>query len=184
MLRRTVQSSLSTFSRNIIRRNFCAPSLAVTELPVKAEGEPFPDFLTLTVATPDSVLCEDKPARLVTVPGSGGAFGILPGHIPVLCELQPGILSIYYEMSQTSGRQDHYFVSGGFALVHPNSTMEVSAVNAIDINDLDATLVSQNLSEAQAKVGKAKTTQETVEAQIEVSVLEKIAHVLTFGAPK
>jgi F0F1-type ATP synthase epsilon subunit len=40
-------------------------------------------------------------------------------------------------MSQTSGRQDHYFVSGGFALVHPNSSMEISALHAVDINELD-----------------------------------------------
>jgi len=183
MLRRSLQSSVGA-SRNVLRRYFCAPAIATTDLPTRNESEPFPDFLTLTVATPDKTVCEDIPARLVTVPGSGGAFGILPGHIPVLCELQPGILSIYHEMSQTSGRQDHYFVSGGFALVHPNSTMEISALHAIDVNDLDPSLVSQNLAEAQSRALAAKEGTAELEAKIEVSVLEKIAHVLTFGAPK
>lgn len=180
MLRRRLTSVLS---RNL-RRRFCAPAIQTKELPTKAEGEPIPDFMTLSISSPIDSYLEDAQARLVTVPGSGGAFGIMPGHIPVLCELQPGIISVYYELAQTSGKQDHYFISGGFALVHPNSTMEVAGVDICKLDDLDANLINQNLNDARGKITAAKTDEDRVEAQIEVQILEKISQVLTFGGPK
>merc|ERR1719499_1943824 len=183
MLRRSLTSVFAT-SRTGLRRFCTAPAIQPKELPTKADGEPIPDFMTLTISSPTEAIIEDVPARLVTVPGSGGAFGIMPGHIPVLCELQPGVLSIYYEMGQTAGKQDHYFISGGFCLVHPNSTMEVAGINVCKVDDIDANLVNQNLSEARAKAGQAKTETEVAEAQIEVAVLEKLSQVLTFGSPK
>merc|ERR1719461_180640 len=182
MLRRSLKSVL-TVSRQQTRR-FCAPAIQVKELPAKAEGEPIPDFLTLSVSSPEKLFLEDVQARLVTVPGSGGAFGICPGHIPVLCELQPGILSVYFEPGTTAGKQDHFFVSGGFALVHPNSTMEVAGVDICRLDDLDTNLVNNNLTEARQKAAQAKTDKDQVEANIEVSILEKISQVIAFGGAK
>ncbi len=48
--------------------------------------------LTLEVVTPSSILLETE-AEYVTIPGEIGELGILPGHIPLLTNLQSGVLS-------------------------------------------------------------------------------------------
>ena len=73
----------------------------------------------------------------VVVQKSVSLFAATPGHIPVICEMQPGILSLYHERSETSGRQDSYFVSGGIAMIHPNGDMEVSTPECVNIQDID-----------------------------------------------
>ena len=64
--------------------------------------------LKLEVVTPERrVLSESVDA--VTVPGLGGELGILPGHTPLISQLQTGVLSY-----TTSGRTLQLHVSGGF----------------------------------------------------------------------
>lgn len=68
--------------------------------------------LQLDVVTPDRrVLAE--PVDMVTVPGLGGELGILPGHTPLISQLQTGVLS--YEKD---GRTFQLHVSGGFVEVN------------------------------------------------------------------
>ncbi len=74
---------------------------------------------------------------MAVIPGSDGRFAVTPGHIPVMCEMQPGILSLYHERSETSGRSDHYFVAGGMCLVHPDASLEIAATEAILLADID-----------------------------------------------
>ena len=68
--------------------------------------------LQLDVVTPDRrVLAE--PVDMVTLPGLGGELGILPGHTPLISQLQTGVLS--YEKS---GRTFQLHVSGGFVEIN------------------------------------------------------------------
>ncbi|HXM35982.1 MAG TPA: F0F1 ATP synthase subunit epsilon [Pyrinomonadaceae bacterium] len=68
--------------------------------------------LQLDVVTPDRrVLAE--PVDMVTVPGLGGELGILPGHTPLISQLQTGVLSYTKE-----GRTFQLHVSGGFVEVN------------------------------------------------------------------
>lgn len=48
--------------------------------------------LTLEIVTPERRLLEAK-AEYVTIPGVWGELGILPGHIPLVTNLQTGVLS-------------------------------------------------------------------------------------------
>jgi F-type H+-transporting ATPase subunit epsilon len=48
--------------------------------------------LTLEVVTPSKVILETE-AEYVTIPGELGELGILPSHIPLLTNLQSGVLS-------------------------------------------------------------------------------------------
>src|SRR4030095_1891871 len=64
--------------------------------------------LQLEVITPQRrVLSEAVDA--VTVPGLGGELGILPGHTPLISQLQTGVLSY-----TTAGKAVKLHVSGGF----------------------------------------------------------------------
>ena len=68
--------------------------------------------LQLDVVTPDRrVLAES--VEMVTVPGLGGELGILPGHTPLISQLQTGVLSYVKD-----GRTFQLHVSGGFVEVN------------------------------------------------------------------
>jgi F-type H+-transporting ATPase subunit epsilon len=66
------------------------------------------------VATPTRLVVSGE-ADEVVVPGVEGAFGVLPGHAPLLSLVGIG------EMMYRAGREEHYLaVSGGFAEVGPD----------------------------------------------------------------
>lgn len=58
-----------------------------------------PEALELTVVTPERQLLRETVVE-VTIPGPDGAFGILPGHAPMITELGIGELS--YRTTTTS----------------------------------------------------------------------------------
>jgi F-type H+-transporting ATPase subunit epsilon len=67
--------------------------------------------IQLEVVTPERrVLAE--PVDMVTVPGLGGELGILPGHTPLISQLQTGVLTYTQE-----GKNSSLHVSGGFVEV-------------------------------------------------------------------
>jgi F-type H+-transporting ATPase subunit epsilon len=69
------------------------------------------DKIQLEVVTPERrVLAE--PVDMVTVPGLGGELGILPGHTPLISQLQTGVLTYVQE-----GKSSSLHVSGGFVEV-------------------------------------------------------------------
>src|SRR5882762_7436424 len=69
------------------------------------------DKIQLEVVTPERrVLTE--PVDMVTVPGLDGELGILPGHTPLISQLQTGVLSY-----SQSGGNFQLHVSGGFVEV-------------------------------------------------------------------
>jgi len=68
--------------------------------------------LQLDVVTPDCRVLSEQ-VNSVTVPGRGGEMGILPGHAPLISELQTGVLS-YNE----DGTTFQLHVSGGFIEVN------------------------------------------------------------------
>jgi F-type H+-transporting ATPase subunit epsilon len=70
-----------------------------------------PEQLQLDVVTPERRVLA-APVDMVTVPGFGGELGILPGHTPLISQLQTGVLSY---TKDGAGFQLH--VSGGFVEV-------------------------------------------------------------------
>src|SRR5207248_8688636 len=70
-----------------------------------------PVELQLSVVTPAREVARAK-VKGVTVPGKGGYLGVLPGHAPLLSELQAGELSYAHD-----GSTDYMAVSRGFVEV-------------------------------------------------------------------
>ena len=70
--------------------------------------------IELEIVTPEQLLFRGE-VEEVTVPGVEGYLGILPGHAPLLSELQIGIVSYRQE-----GRDTHLFCSWGFIEVLPD----------------------------------------------------------------
>jgi len=60
----------------------------------------------------------------VIIPGADGMFGVLPGHVPTISELKPGVL----EVTTAPGEIQKYFISSGFAFAHVDSTLDVCGI--------------------------------------------------------
>ena len=80
------------------------------------------DQLQLEVVTPERRLLSEQ-VNSVTVPGRGGELGILPGHAPLISELQTGVLS-YNE----DGTTFQLHVSGGFVEVNDDRVSVLAEV--------------------------------------------------------
>lgn len=83
-----------------------------------------------------SVASSSKCAQvdLVLIPAVTGDFGVMPGHVPTVAQLRPGVISVHKELDKDV---EKYFVSSGFAFVHNDSTADVCAVEAVKLDDLD-----------------------------------------------
>jgi F-type H+-transporting ATPase subunit epsilon len=98
--------------------------------------------LQLDVITPERRLLSEQ-VDSVTVPGAGGELGILPGHTPLISELQTGLLSF------TRGAETRrLLVSGGF----------------VEVNE-DRVSVLADLAEFPAEVDAARARADREEAE-------------------
>ncbi|KAF2308713.1 hypothetical protein GH714_013741 [Hevea brasiliensis] len=100
-------------------------------------------FSTDVPATPtvDSTFVESwKKVDMVIVPATTGQMGVLPGHVPTIAELKPGVLSVHEGNDVTK-----YFLSSGFAFIHANSVADIIAIEAVPIDQIDQSLVQKGL---------------------------------------
>lgn len=96
--------------------------------------------IQLEVVTPERrVLAE--PVDMVTVPGLGGELGILPGHTPLISQLQTGVLTYVQE-----GKSYPLHVSGGFVEVRDDHVSVLA-----DVAELPA-----EIDAARAKLSRDK----------------------------
>ena len=102
---------------------------------------------------------------MVIIPATTGQMGVLPGHVPTIAELKPGIMSVH---EGTDIKK--YFVSSGFAFLHANSVADIIAVEAVPLENIDASQVQKGLAEFTQKLASATTDLEKAEAQIGVEV--------------
>ena len=62
-------------------------------------------------------------------------MGILARHAPSLYQLSPGRVDLI--SPDPSAPMKSYFVSGGFVTVNPDSTMQIAAMEAVSLEQLD-----------------------------------------------
>ena len=100
---------------------------------------PLPDHLTLEIVTPDHAVVSEQIDE-VQVPGAEGAFGVLPGHTPLLATLQVG--ELWYRRGQDVS---HVAISYGFAEVLPDRVTVLAEVaepaEEIDVSRAEAAQV-------------------------------------------
>ena len=68
---------------------------------VKNAGPP-PEHVKLNFRLPHEAVFADADVNMVLVPAETGDFGILPGHVPVVAKLRPGVVSVENKESVTS----------------------------------------------------------------------------------
>lgn len=136
--------------------------------------EPFHMFIILLGKMFSYTLHIVSQVDMVIVPASTGQMGVLPGHVPTIAELKPGVLSVH-----DGNDTKKYFVSSGFAFIHANSVADVIAVEAVPIDQIDPSLVQKGLAEFNQKLSSATTDLEKAEAQIGVDVHSALNSALT-----
>lgn len=104
--------------------------------------------LTLEVVTPQRMMLETE-ADYVTIPGEIGEVGILPGHIPLLTNLNSGVLSY-----KSSNEEKKLAVHFGYAEVYGDKVTILADV-AEFANEIDAEKVKSDVQKAESELVEA-----------------------------
>jgi len=121
------------------------------------------DTIRLQVATPEHLFVDEQVSS-VEVPGKNGYMGILPGHAPLLSELQPGVLTY------SSGAGDRVLaIDGGFVEVY-EGTVRVLADHAESAADIRVDEARQQLERAEQAL---KNVHEQAESEAALREMQK-----------
>ena len=105
--------------------------------------------LTLEIVTPEARVFSDT-IDTVVIPTVGGEIGILPGHIPLLTQVQDGDLRV------TKGTVVSFLaVGGGFAQVSGDK-VSILAERAITEDKIDEKAVENAMQRAEQAIKDAK----------------------------
>lgn len=105
--------------------------------------------LTLEIVTPEAKVYSDT-IDSVVIPTVEGEIGVLPGHIPLLTQVEDG------ELRVTKGASTQLLVvSGGFAQID-GDRVRVLAENAINEEKIDEQAVEAALKRAEQQLREAK----------------------------
>jgi len=103
------------------------------------------EVLRVSVVTPRGPVA-DQDTDAVTAPGELGELEVLPGHVPLLTELHPGVLVL-------GERERRIFaVSTGFLEVEPDGTVLVLVEQAVAAGDVDIEQAKAQLAELAPKL--------------------------------
>jgi F-type H+-transporting ATPase subunit epsilon len=85
---------------------------------------------------------------MLSVTGSIGELGIMPGHAPLLTGIRPGPVRLRLD----NGEEEVFFASGGFLEVQPGVTtiLADTALRAEDIDEASAVAAQQEAERALA----------------------------------
>ncbi|KAK0623426.1 ATP synthase [Immersiella caudata] len=126
--------------------------------------------IKLSLSLPHQSIYKSQDVVQVNIAAESGEMGVLAHHVPSIEQLKPGIVEVIEE----SGATKQFFLSGGFAVVQPNSVLSINAVEGFPIEDFSAEAIRAQVAEAQKVANGSGSEQEIAEAKIELEVLESI----------
>jgi F-type H+-transporting ATPase subunit epsilon len=103
------------------------------------------------LVAPERLLMSEAVDQVV-VPGSEGYFTVLKGHAPFMSTLRPGVVDV---TPAGGGAAERIFVRGGFADVSAEG-LTILAEQAIPLDEVDATMLAQEVKNAEEDVADAK----------------------------
>lgn len=105
--------------------------------------------LTLEIVTPEAKVYSDT-VDSVVIPTVQGEIGVLPGHIPLLTQIEHG------ELRVLKGSEVHWLaISGGFAQID-GDRVRILAEHAITEEKIDETAVETAMKRAEQEIREAK----------------------------
>jgi F-type H+-transporting ATPase subunit epsilon len=106
-----------------------------------------PTVLDVELVTPRGVITHEDTDAL-TAPGELGEFELLPGHVPFLTALRPGVLTL------GERRPRRYAVSGGYLRIDLEGAVEVLVDEAVAATDVDVDKARADLKAAETELAK------------------------------
>lgn len=113
---------------------------------------------------------------LVSVTGTVGELGIMPGHAPLLTGIRPGPVKLHFD----NGTEEVFFASGGYLEVQPGvvTLLADTAVRAEDLDEAAAVearkKAEHDLSERTAEVEFSVAAAQLAEAMARQRTLEEL----------
>lgn len=101
-----------------------------------------PERIEVHLVTPQGPIAETE-AGAVAAPGALGEFEVLPGHVPFLTQLRPGVLRL-----GEKGEGGVFAVSTGFLEVEPTGAVQVLVERAVEAGKVDVEAAKAELAEA------------------------------------
>lgn len=109
-----------------------------------------------------------KAVAMVSVPGSEGVFGVLPGHAPMGSTVSMGVVDIYE--TDPNVPTERYFVVGGFCDVSA-SYCAVMADQVVPLKSLKRELVEDEIVQLNAGEASDETAFKLLVAQAKLLAL-------------
>lgn len=106
-------------------------------------------------------------AELVSLPGTSGELGIMPGHLPLITLIRPGFVRVHVPGEQ---EPEQIFVAGGVLEVQPEQ-VTVLADTAVRSKDLDEARAKEALAAAEAARVSATGSIEIARIEAEIAAL-------------
>ncbi|HJD55243.1 MAG TPA: F0F1 ATP synthase subunit epsilon [Rickettsia endosymbiont of Pyrocoelia pectoralis] len=100
------------------------------------------ETILVKIITPLNIALEEQ-AKMVTLPGEGGMFGVLPGHAPMLVSLTAGLVRVYVDDMHEP--KITYLISGGMTEV-TGSYINIVTETAINATNLSETEINNKLT--------------------------------------
>ncbi|CCU99815.1 unnamed protein product [Malassezia sympodialis ATCC 42132] len=138
-------------------------------------AEAVSDKLKLSFVVPHQAFYDNVEVTQVNVPAVTGDLGILSAHVPTVEQIRPGLL----EVIESSGTSKKFFVSSGFATIHPNNRLTINAIEAYTVDKFSPEAVRQGLADAQRVASGNGSAEEKAAAEIEVEVFTALQHALS-----
>ncbi|CAG8744747.1 20064_t:CDS:10, partial [Cetraspora pellucida] len=130
--------------------------------------------LRLSFVLPHQAIYKNVEVQQVNIAATSGDMGILASHVPSIEQLKPGVIEVIENANTTK----KFFVSGGFAIINPNSSLDINAVEAFPLEEFSPEAIRANLAEAQRTVTSGPSEEERNIAKVEVEVLESLQSAL------
>ena len=125
------------------------------------------ETLKFDIVTPEGKIFSND-VKSVTLPGSEGEFGVLPGHIGIVTTLNSGVI----EIEKKDGKREIVAINWGYAKIDETS-VDVLAEGAVDINGDSESEIAQAI--ANAKKLLEDSTDNKVAVSMVVSRIENSA---------
>ncbi|WP_302139993.1 F0F1 ATP synthase subunit epsilon [Halomonas alkalicola] len=130
---------------------------------------------TCNIVSAESAIFSGEIEQLVAS-GIMGDLGILPGHAPLLTELQPGPVRVIHD----GGREENFYVSGGFLEVQPDvvTILADAASRAGDLDEASAEEARQHALKAfndkSAELDYTRAAAELAEAVAQLRTIQQL----------
>ncbi|QTF92804.1 F0F1 ATP synthase subunit epsilon [Halomonas sp. BM-2019] len=130
---------------------------------------------TCNIVSAEAAIFSGEVEQLVAS-GIMGDLGILPGHAPLLTELQPGPIRVIHD----GGQEENFYVSGGFLEVQPDvvTILADAASRAGDLDEASAEEARQHalkaFSDKSAELDYTRAAAELAEAVAQLRTIQQL----------